>query len=232
MYSFLCFLIFLLLTTPVVLQAATASGKTNPPSIYDGAYQLWGMTTDDSGSKMNLPAAHIGMVSLPHIGSLAPMLALSTYLKREGHRVSVFTTDEAIPFFPEGALRRQATSNCQAKKYYWDGDKNVFLSFSIFGTEDGLAKIEADGTVEINEEKRTENKRLAGEFFCQCFMARYVCLLASLSPAPHRIVPHPPNPTSHTLSFLFAVLGAIVPGNWCQVVQRQSTLVTCLSTLV
>jgi hypothetical protein len=59
------------------------------------------------------PPLHVGLVSLPFAGHFAPLVAMSEHLTLAGHRVSLYSSDEATKYLPNLALKDQAIRECR-----------------------------------------------------------------------------------------------------------------------
>ena len=153
--------------------ALSSSGST--PSLYDASADLFNIdgTIEQVLASSRLAPTHVGLVSLPLPGSLSPLLALSSHLVKEGHRVSVYTTDEAIDLLPVGTIKKQAVRECEREQFHWNGDRNMYKSFATFGMEDGgdsIADVGVESVPVDDNWQGDESGGLAGAYFCGCLL--------------------------------------------------------------
>ncbi|GMI37808.1 hypothetical protein TrCOL_g7935 [Triparma columacea] len=152
---------------------ASSSGSTS--SLYDASADLFNIdgAWADNHALTRLPPTHVGLISLPLPGSLSPLLALSSHLVKEGHRVSLYSTDDAIDILPVGTIKKQAVRECGREHYHWNGDRSMYKSFATFGLEDmgaSITEVGVDGVSVDDNWEGDESDGKAGMYFCGCLL--------------------------------------------------------------
>ena len=171
-------LIHLLFLVLVVVMTISGKGNAQDVALSNRLFESSGSSSSGLSSSPPLQAPmDVGLVSLPFAGHLSPLLALADHLAANGHKVSIYSTDEALRSLPPDFIRNQAYRECQRGEYHMRTEKVAQYLCSCLTTGKDVAPPGSESERALLQEFKVSTCRSS----------------AGLPPSP-RSLPHPPLP--------------------------------------
>ena len=102
----------------MVLFVVMLSTNAHDVSLSNRLFEDKGVKTGSSLAPSSPAPIDIGLISLPYPGHLSPLLTLADHLAAVGHKVTIYSTDEALRSLPVDFIRNQARRECELENYH------------------------------------------------------------------------------------------------------------------